>query len=237
MKKRKVRAIVRLHKPNQDKYPERYAHHLLMTYYPFRDEDELIGFSGTYMSKLINEGVLQTIQGNKSLIEPHSDEVENAEQCVLQNNLTPTNCIFDPMGQENNDIMDHINESDLDEIQSNSQSDGNQDGSSNAHSQPPVLQTRNVLPDEQAEGELHKMIRSLNRKQRQAFETVLHWCRQSSTTDNKTHRHRLDAPQLFITGGAGAGKSDLIKTIYQVPLQRCYILPLANQWHTTVNLP
>ena len=217
MKKRKVRAIVRLHKPNQDKYPERYAHHLLMTYYPFRDEDELIGPSGTYMSKLRNEGVLQTIQHNKSLIEPYSDEVENAEQYVLQNNLTTTNCIFDPMGQqENSDIMDQINENDLDESQSNSQSNGDQDGSSNAHAQPPVLQTRNVLPDEQPEGELHKMIRSLNRKQRQAFEAVLHWCRQSSATDNKTHRHRLEAPQLFITGGAGAGKSHLIKTIYQV---------------------
>ena len=113
----------------------------------------MIGPSGTYMSKLklklklTNEGVLQTIQGNKSLIEPRSDEVENAEQYVLQNKLTPANCIFDPMGQEeNSDIMDHINESDLGESQSNSPSDGNQDGSSNAHSQPPVFLTRNVLP-------------------------------------------------------------------------------------------
>ena len=31
--------------------------------------------------------------------------------------------------------------------------------------------------------------------------------------------------------------SDIICKTKTVPLQKCYILPMANQWHTRVNLP
>ena len=54
---------------------------------------------------------------------------------------------------------------------------------------------------------LHAMVRSLNEQQWLAFDTVLTWCR-SVTKSPSTHE------LLFITGGAGAGKSHLIKTLY-----------------------
>ena len=46
LKCRTVRAILHYHEPNPDKYPEKYAHHLLFTFYPFHNEDnlELDGF-------------------------------------------------------------------------------------------------------------------------------------------------------------------------------------------------
>ena len=42
MKCRKVRAVIRYHKPNKTKEPELYFHHLLMLYYPWRDETHLL---------------------------------------------------------------------------------------------------------------------------------------------------------------------------------------------------
>ena len=64
--------------------------------------------------------------------------------------------------------------------------------------------------------ELHSMIRSLNQQQKLAFDTVLTYCR---NVVNCPSDHNIIAPQLFITGGGGAGKSHLIKTIYQMATQ------------------
>ena len=64
--------------------------------------------------------------------------------------------------------------------------------------------------------ELHSMIRSLNQQQGLAFDTVLTYCRNFVKCPSD---HNIIALQLFITGGAGADKSHLIKTIYQMATQ------------------
>ena len=43
MKCRKVKAVIRYHKSNKTKEPELYFHHLLMLYFPWRDETSLLG--------------------------------------------------------------------------------------------------------------------------------------------------------------------------------------------------
>ena len=39
----KVRRVLRYHTPNKHQYPEKYVHHLLLLFYPFRSENELLG--------------------------------------------------------------------------------------------------------------------------------------------------------------------------------------------------
>ena len=51
MKCRKVKAIIRVHKPQKALNPEKYFHHLLMLCLPWRNETDLIGHVGTYASK------------------------------------------------------------------------------------------------------------------------------------------------------------------------------------------
>ena len=48
MKYRKSKAVVRYHRPNKIKEPEKYFHHLLILYYPWQSEDTLIGSEQTY---------------------------------------------------------------------------------------------------------------------------------------------------------------------------------------------
>ena len=43
MRCRKVRRVLRYHTPSKHQYPEKYAHHLLLLFYPFRSENELLG--------------------------------------------------------------------------------------------------------------------------------------------------------------------------------------------------
>ena len=64
--------------------------------------------------------------------------------------------------------------------------------------------------------ELHSMIRLLNQQQRLAFDTVLTYCRNVVKCPSDAN---IIAPQLFITGGAGSGKSHWIKTVYQMATQ------------------
>ena len=66
---------------------------------------------------------------------------------------------------------------------------------------------------------LRNNVRSLNEKQRSAYNIALSWC--SNTTKNLycLKPEKLDPINLFVTGGAGAGKSHLMKAIYHAVVE------------------
>ena len=79
LKCRKVKAVLRYHVPNRQKYPEKYAHHLLFMYYPFRNEQDLKAEnSGMYTEKLNEAGILDIINANKHVFKPFGDLVDSA---------------------------------------------------------------------------------------------------------------------------------------------------------------
>ena len=74
--------------PNRHKYPEKYAHHLLMMYYPFRAESELL--ESTCLEKLSKPGILDIVNENKHIIEPFDELVNEAfrnDRADLETNL------------------------------------------------------------------------------------------------------------------------------------------------------
>ena len=54
LKYRKVKAVLRYHQSNPNKNIEKYAHHLLFSFFPFRDEQEMNShsFSESYFEEL-----------------------------------------------------------------------------------------------------------------------------------------------------------------------------------------
>ena len=62
-------------------------------------------------------------------------------------------------------------------------------------------------------------IRSLNTKQRYAYEIILKWCRDKVKNLSSLQSVDVNPIYLFISRGAGAGKSHLIKAVYHTVLK------------------
>ena len=76
MRCRKVRKILRYHVPNKILYPEKFAYHVLLFFYPFRDEKELLsGLPPLYQNKLQEPEVQDIVNINKIKFEPYGDLV------------------------------------------------------------------------------------------------------------------------------------------------------------------
>ena len=79
MKCRNVGRVLRYHVPSKDRYPQKFAHHLLFMFYPFRSEDELLtGNPPTYQNTLVCTSVLSAVSKNRWKFEPYADIVEEA---------------------------------------------------------------------------------------------------------------------------------------------------------------
>ena len=202
-KKRKIRAVVRFHKFNEIKELEKLAHHLLMLYFPWRNEGQLLGESGTYASKHNESSTWRIMERNKTFLEPHADELQNAQDIVSRQSASQIYHMLHSSLQGTEEEEESNITSDFVNAQSNFQSRQN---SHQLTSRLPVLTSiDHTALDNDA---LHAMVRLLNEQQRLAFDTVLTWCR--SVAKSPSTHEQVHSLQLFITGGAGAGKSHLI---------------------------
>ena len=88
---------------DQTKYT--YFHHLLMLYYPWRNESELIAADQSYTSKFYEPNVQQFVETNITVLEPDADAVTEVLE-NLRNNQGNIIYSFDPINdQENSDLQ------------------------------------------------------------------------------------------------------------------------------------
>ena len=239
MKCRKVKAVVRYHTPNKTKEPGRYFHHLLMLYYPWRNDSELMAADQSYSSKFYEPNVQDVIESNRSVFEPDADAVTEALE-NLRNNQGNIIYSFNPINdQENSDLpIETQNLQDtLPEESFNEQSPSDLHVGSSSDSSPQVSQAISTYtqPTEISDDMLRNNARSLNEKQRSAYNIALSWCRNTMKNLNCLKPEKEDPINLFVTGSAGAGKSHLIKAIYHTAV-KTFRYGTVNSYRPTVAL-
>ena len=215
MKCRKVKAVIRFHKPGKTTDPEKYFHHVLMLYFPWREESDLIGPEGTYASKLHDPLVRQTVNRNQTSFEPYREAVEEVLEYIQDNPqyslygerfdafAEQENCeIHEELLNPTSDNHSHMNDDEILPELSSGQ---------NAQTTFPVLSS--FQPSQIDDDSLRSLVKSLNKNQRDAYEIVLKWCQDKVKSLNSEKPYETAPIHVFITGGAGAGKSDIIKTI------------------------
>ena len=76
---RKVPFVLRYYVPSTYKYPEKYAYHILILFYPFRKEFELNSRNNlTYTEKLFDNEVLDIVNFNVAQIESYGELLHSA---------------------------------------------------------------------------------------------------------------------------------------------------------------
>ncbi|CAB4038045.1 ATP-dependent DNA helicase PIF1 [Paramuricea clavata] len=184
-----------------------------MLYFPWRNEQELFGENQTYISKFYEPDVQEVVQCNKEIFEPDGDAINEAIERLRNFDVVPTHS-YDPINDQENEDLQQSLPDDSDETESFNESLPQHLASNPVSVQPSSGISSYNQPLEISDGDLRKTVRSLNNKQRYAYDVVLSWCRNKMANLNTLKPSKVDAINVFVTGGGGAGKSHLIKAIY-----------------------
>ena len=203
-KKRKVPRIIRYVKYNKKKDPENYFREQLMLFVPWRNEQkDLIGSFDTYEAHY--ESVQTSLISKRNEYEHHAEELELARQ-MMEAEERDYDQIAPNAEQENREAEEEgtgesekfvcfnpsrvVEQRHYDigiELQSTC-------------SVPPVETSSILLPED----EYLQLLRSLNLRQREFFNHIVHWI-----------KCKDEPVYAFLTGGAGVGKSVVIRALYQ----------------------
>ena len=203
-KKRKVPRIIRYVKYNKKKDPENYFREQLMLFVPWRNEQrDLLGSFDTYEAHYNSVQTLLIPKRNE--YEHHIEELELARQMMEDEqreydqtapNAEQENREAEEEGSKESGHFVYFNPS---RVVEHRHYDIGIELQSTC-SVPPVETTGIMLPDE----EYLTLLRSLNLRQREFFNHIVHWI-----------KCKDEPVYAFLTGGAGVGKSVVIRALYQ----------------------
>ena len=204
---RKVKAVLRYYQPSPTKLIDQYAHHLLFSFYPFRDEELLKSapFMGSYVMKLQEPGAMAIINRNRFVMEPFSEIVEEALA-----NLTVYLTNPDAFSQQGNDeVQAELASTASDLLDQENETDSNV-----------LFEESSLLPSYTApvlmsDNELNSKIQLLNQKQRKLFNKVQSWAKKYVQNKSRADPLEHEPLRIFLIGNAGCGKSFLMRVIYQ----------------------
>ena len=223
IKKRKVTVIIRTPRFSKIKAPEKFYHSALMLYLPWRNEQkDLLAGHDSYEHHF--EDVRDTINHNIAAYEMNSDELDNALE-KLNSHEYPESA-WDKLASE----TQHQLHDDLLE--------GQQPSEEYSYLDPVELSSGRGLPELSTstagytvEGqsnrlsnqEYYNLVRSLNRDQQPLFHYILNWCRQTVSSKSRPSE-KPEAFNIFLTGGAGTGKSHLVKAVVSMMRRELQLL-------------
>ena len=203
-KKRKVPRIIRYVKYNKKKDPENYFREQLMLFVPWRNEQkDLLGSFDTYEAHY--NSVQTSLIPKRNEYEHHIEELELARQMMEDEqreydqtapNAEQENREAEEEGSKESEQFVYFNPS---RVVEHRHYDIGIELQSTC-SVPPVETSGIMLPDD----EYLTLLRSLNLRQREFFNHIVHWI-----------KCKDEPVYAFLTGGAGVGKSVVIRALYQ----------------------
>lgn len=208
-------AVIRYPRFNRDRAPEKYYQCLLQLFLPYWNLNQLkpTGFD-LYQTFYENGNVKVkpsiNVQTVKSIVDSNhvyfsksEDDIENAQE-ALEMLGEPEDAWANLCPESELDRRECLNEKMISNEQENAESEVTQEieCSGSEGNMYHIRETQNTRK------EMLPLLRSLNDKQKEIFYTVHEWC------VKKLARESVKPIHIFITGGAGTGKSHLIKTIH-----------------------
>ena len=221
LKKRTQPAIIRSHQFSQVKEPQNFYHARLLLYYPWRNEDtDLKNENGKYIQKYFD--VKDILGPNLNKFEPHREEVQTAWTELEENdNVQDAWASLAPQNEQlNSNATRHTKTLDAEHAPLHPLADkhGTQQTATDLGLVPHSYEhhTHTV-----SNAEWFKMISSLNPEQQKLHQFIVQWCKEISLSYRTAHKP--DPFQIFLTGGAGVGKSHLVRTIVQTAQKLLHI--------------
>ncbi|XP_060577549.1 uncharacterized protein LOC132734725 [Ruditapes philippinarum] len=216
MRKRRKQAVVRFHKFSEEKQPRSYYHSQLFLFVPWRSErtDLLNGYED-YQDSYIEQKDI--IDKNRSYLFKHESLVEAAFE-QLQNEDQPREA-WDQIAAENQ-------QQEYDAEDEGAQSDQehailNPSDQPNIHVELPTPSDSCVqalaidsMPPPLPYPDYCAHVRTLNSQQYEVLQVVLNWCITFIQSVGNKNVKKPDPLHLFVSGGAGTGKSHLISALY-----------------------
>ena len=201
-KYRNVPKVIRYVRYNQTKDPEDYNREQLMLFMPWRNEQkDLIGSFGTYRAHY--NTMKESLEIKRNQYEHHTEELGLARQMMEAEEAEYDGLA--PNAEQENREEEGVKESENfvyfnpDRVVEHRHYDIGIELQSTC-SVPRVETTNFMLPDE----EYLRLLRSLNLRQREFFNHIIHWI-----------KCRDEPIYAFLSGGAGVGKSVVIRALYQ----------------------
>lgn len=210
--KRKTNAVIRTHRYSKEHNPEKYYHSNLMLYVPYRKEKQLLDDDGSFHTMFNKKNKL--LLSNKVRFEKHAEVVEMAYE-QLEEYGPPEDAWAQIAGECEHQRLEQQEEGSTEAEEYAISDPANHPEPQHYESFKSQLhitseRQQSIMPD----NEYLPLIRSLNEEQRLIFGKVYEWCFQKLTCVSTGEEPNQIL--TFITGGAGTGKSHLIKALYQM---------------------
>ncbi|XP_055069998.2 uncharacterized protein [Misgurnus anguillicaudatus] len=232
-------AVIRFARFSQQKHPEKFYGTLLKLYLPYRSDEQLKStrfqtYESFYASASVKlpgtdklQRVCKIVNENREKYEKHNEAIEQAIEDFEQNG--PVEDAWTTLAAANELIR-------LESISEREPTDPNdvneQDNIPEYTASTSISNTAMPLMEatQQNHAQMRKMYQSLNQTQASIFYAVRDWCKRCVSGEN---------PQqflYFLNGGAGVGKSHVIKSIYAEATKILHRLPCIRE-HTDIFKP
>ena len=210
IRKRKRQAVIRYVRFSKEKDSENHFREILMLFHPWRDEDQIIDTCDSYeerFTQLTSENT--SIRDKMQEYNHYSRELDEAEEEMRNRNEDDRELLQNRMAPSTqhanlNDELDAVDDINPDlaiyEAPTGADADIGLDLGLPATNSESITATY-----EMGQAEYLDLMRTLNVKQREFLLHVLHYIK----TDQEHPLHN------FLSGGAGVGKSQVVKAIYQ----------------------